>query len=83
MEAESRKDADAMLIAFNQKIGYKISGEDLIDFKIETLVVGESSKIKNKKKHIWVGQEHSKDGWMEQEEYLKIVHKNKKQQKNG
>lgn len=79
MEAESRIMADNMLVEFNRRIGGKISITDIIDLRIETLIVGESSKIKNKQKYIWVGKQNSKDGWMTEIEYLKIVIKNKKQ----
>lgn len=79
MEAESRSMADEMLIALNQRIGNKMDIKDLIDLRVESLVVGESSKIKNKKKHIWVGKDHTKDGWMLEDEFLKIVINNKKQ----
>jgi hypothetical protein len=80
MEAESRKLADEMLMSFNDRIGGGMDISDLIDVRIETLIVGESSKIKNKKKHIWVGTDNTRDGWMELDEYLQIVIKNKKQQ---
>lgn len=79
MEAESRSMADSMLVEFNRIIGNKISVHDIIDLRVETLIVGESSKIKKGIKHIWVGKENSKDGWMIEEEYLNIVIKNKKQ----
>ena len=80
MECRNRKEADSMLIAFNQKIGYKFTISDIIDVRVESLVVGKSSKIKNKIKHIWVGKNHSETGWITQEEYVKIVYNNKKQQ---
>lgn len=82
MEAENRQQADHFLRLFNEKIGGKITVNDIVDLRVETLVVGESSKIKNGKKMIWVGQEHSKDGWMDEDEYIEIVINNKKQ-RNG
>jgi len=79
MEATSRQEADNFLRIFNQKIGGKMRITDLLDLRVETLVVGESSKIKNGKKHIWVGTDYSQDGWMEEEKFLKIVINRKKQ----
>lgn len=83
MEAESRKKADQMLVELNHRVKGNLMVEDIVDVRVETLIVGESSKIKNGKKHIWVGTEHAKNGWLEIDEYLKIVIRNKKQQKNG
>ena len=80
MECSSRKEADSMLIAFNQKIGYKFNISDIEDVRVESLVVGQSSKIKDKKRQIWVGKNHSKTGWISQEEFAKIVYNKKKQQ---
>ena len=79
MECCSRKEADAMLIAFNQRIGYKFELSDIEDVRVESLVVGQSSKIKNKERHIWVGKSNSETGWMTQKEYAKIVYNAKKQ----
>lgn len=79
MEATSRKEADHFLRLFNQKIGNKMTVHDIIDLRVETLIVGESSKIKNGKKLIWVGTDNTKNGWMDEEKYLEIVINNKKQ----
>ena len=79
MECRSRKEADSMLIALNEKIGYKFNISNIVDVRVESLVVGESSKIKDKKRHIWVGKKATKTGWISQEEYVKIVYNNKKQ----
>jgi hypothetical protein len=83
MEAESRKMADQMLIQLNNKMGGSLKVSDIVDVRVETLIVGESSKIKDKKKHIWVGTEHTENGWLEQEKYLEIVINNKKQRNGG
>jgi hypothetical protein len=83
MEAESREIADKMLVSFNHKVGGNLSISNITDVRVQTLIVGESSKIKGGKKHIWVGQNYSNDGWMEEKKYLEIVINNKKQQKNG
>lgn len=53
--------------------------KDLTDLRVETLVIGVSKKVKDKKNYIWVGQNHSRDGWMLEEEYLKVVINNQKQ----
>lgn len=79
MEATSRQEADQFLMLFNEKIGGKITMHDIIDLRVETLVVGESSKIKNGKKLIWVGTDQTRDGWMDEAEYIEIVINNKKQ----
>ena len=79
IEAIGRKQADEILINLNIKSGNWMNIEDLIDLRIETLVIGVSKKIINKKNFIWVGQNNSKEGWITEEEYLKIVINNKKQ----
>jgi len=79
IEAESRKVADSLLINMNQKMGGWMNIKDLLDLRVETLVIGSSFKIKNKNKLIWVGTKYTSDGWMSEQEYLKIVIKNKKQ----
>ena len=79
MEAESRQMADSMLISLNQRVGGVMHIKDLYDLRVESLIVGTSSKIKNKKKHIWVGVNHTIDGWLEESEYKKVVNNNKKQ----
>jgi hypothetical protein len=79
MEAESRQVADGMLISLNQNVGGVMDIKDLYDLRVESLIIGTSFKIKNKKNHIWVGINHTKDGWIEEAEYLKIVNNDKKQ----
>ena len=61
------------------KMGNWMNIKDLLDLRIETLVIGVSKKILNKKNLIWVGLKNSKSGWISEEEYLKIVIRNKKQ----
>ena len=68
-----------MLIALNQKLGYKFDITNIEDVRVESLIVGESSKIKDKKRQIWVGKKATNSGWISQEEYVKIVYNNKKQ----
>lgn len=79
MEATCRQEADHYLRLLNERTGGQITIHDMKDLRVETLIVGESSKIKNGKKHIWVGTDYTKDGWMNEDEYLEIVIKNKKQ----
>lgn len=79
IEAISRKRADEILINLNIKMGNWMNIEDLFDLRIETLVIGVSKKVMNKKNYIWVGLNSAKDGWMLEDEYLKIVIRNKKQ----
>jgi len=83
MEATSRTKADEMLITLNQRLGLNLSIENITDVRIETLIIGESSKIKGGKKQIWVGTQNSNDGWMKEKDYLDIVNNNKKQSYNG
>lgn len=82
MEAKSRKVADQMLMELNERTGNYLTIDLIEDVRVETLVVGESSKIKSGKKMIWVGLDQTNDGWMKLSEYAKIVFNNKKQQKN-
>ena len=79
IEAISRKRADAILINLNAEMGNWMNIKDLLDLRVETLVIGVSKKIMNKKNLIWVGTNNTKNGWMNEEEYLKIVIRNKKQ----
>lgn len=79
IEAISRQRADAYLINLNVKMGNWMNIKDLLDLRIETLVIGVSNKTINKKKVIWVGSNSVEGGWMLEEEYLNIVIKNKKQ----
>ena len=79
IEAISRKRADVILINLNAEMGNWMNIKDLLDLRIETLVIGVSKKIMNKKNLIWVGTNNTKNGWMNEEEYLKIVIRNKKQ----
>ncbi len=53
--------------------------KDLLDLRIETLVIGVSKKVMDKKNYIWVGLNSTKNGWMLEDKYLEIVIRNKKQ----
>ena len=79
MEAESRQVADSMLISLNQKVGGVMDIKDLYDIRVESLIFGTSSKIKDKKNHIWVGLNNTLDGWIDEAEYIKVVNNTKKQ----
>jgi hypothetical protein len=79
IEAESRQVADGLLISLNQRVGGVMDVKDLYDLRVESLIIGTSFKIKNKKNHIWVGLNNTIDGWLEESEYLKVVNNNEKQ----
>lgn len=79
MEAESRQVADSMLISLNQKVGGIMDVKDLYDIRVESLIIGTSSKMKNKKNHIWVGTNHTSDGWINEAEYIRVVNNKEKQ----
>lgn len=79
IEADNRNTADSILINLNQKMGNWMNIKDLSDLRVETLVIGISTKVKENKKYIWVGENNHKGGWMIEEEYLKIVINNQKQ----
>lgn len=75
MEAYTKDLADKMLSLLPEKSGVKIDLSLLEDFKIEMPLTGISKRIRFGKTYIWVGLNHSVDGWMENEEYLKKVTK--------
>lgn len=79
IEAESRNKADSILISLNNKSGSWMKMNDLVDMRIESLVIGVSNKKIKEKNYIWVGKKYTHNGWMEEEKYLKIVINNKKQ----
>ena len=83
IEAESRNVADSILISLNNKSGNWLSINDLVDLRIESLVIGVSNKKIKDKNYIWVGKKYTQNGWMEEEQYLKIVINNKKQHNEG
>jgi hypothetical protein len=72
MEAESRLQADQMMQELKERSKVPISVKDLIDIRVETPIVGISKRKKKGNEFIWVGLEHTPDGWLLQSEYDKI-----------
>lgn len=68
MEAYSREDADAMLQQLNKKTK-ALDMSMLIDTKIEMPIMGISKRKRMGKTYIWVGNDYSTDGWMEETEF--------------
>ncbi len=78
MEAESKNDADQMLVELQYKSKTPIDINRLIDVRVETPIAGISTRKRNDISYVWVGKEYTRNGWLEQEEYDKINNLNKK-----
>jgi len=76
MEAENRAIADDMLRELAKKPKVNIDFAKLQDIRMETPIVGISKKTRKEVDYIWVGKEHTSDGWMEKQEF-ESVNKNK------
>jgi hypothetical protein len=72
MEAEDRYIAYEMLKQLSFKSQTKIDMNKLEDVRIETPLIGISTKNRNSLNYTWVGKENTSDGWLETEEYNKI-----------
>jgi hypothetical protein len=72
MEAETRLQADQMMQELKQRSKVPISVKDLIDIRVETPIIGISKRKKKGNEFVWVGIEHTTDGWLLQSEYDKI-----------
>ena len=72
MEAETRLQADQMMQELKERSKVPISVKDLIDIRVETPIIGISKRKKKGNEFIWVGLEHTTDGWLLQSEYDKI-----------
>jgi hypothetical protein len=72
MEAETRLQADQMMQELKERSKVPISVKDLIDIRVETPIVGISKRKRKGNEYIWVGLEHTTDGWLLQSEYDKI-----------
>lgn len=72
MEAETRLQADQMMQELKERSKVPISVKDLIDIRVETPIIGISKRKKKGNEFIWVGLEHTTDGWLLQTEYDKI-----------
>lgn len=72
MEAESRLHADQMMQELKERTQISFSPKDLEDVRVETPIVGISVRKKNGNQFVWVGKEHTQDGWLLKSEYDKI-----------
>ena len=76
MESETRANADDMLRELATKPKVDIDFKKLQDIRIETPIVGISTKNRKGIDYTWVGKEHSSNGWMETQEF-ETINKNK------
>jgi hypothetical protein len=76
MESETRAIADDMLRELATKPKVDIDFKKLQDIRIETPIVGISTKNRKGIDYTWVGKEHSSNGWMETQEFA-TINKNK------
>jgi hypothetical protein len=72
MEAEDRFMAYEMLKQLSFKSQTKIDMSKLEDMRIETPLVGITTKKRNGVDFTWVSKEYTSDGWLETEEYKRI-----------
>lgn len=72
MEAESRLQADQMMQELKERTQISFGAKDLEDVRVETPIVGISKRKKGGNELVWVGREHTSDGWLLQSEYDKI-----------
>jgi hypothetical protein len=78
MEAESKNDADQMLVDLQYKSQISIDFNKLLDVRVETPIVGISTRKRKGKEFVWVSKEYTSDGWLEKQEYDRINNLNKK-----
>ena len=78
MEAENKNDADQMLVDLQYKSQTSIDFNKLVDVRVETPIVGISTRKRKGNELIWVGKEYTSDGWLEKQEYDRINNLNKK-----
>lgn len=78
MEAENKNDADQMLVELQYKSQTSIDFNKLVDVRVETPIVGISTRKRKGKEFVWVSKEYTSDGWLEKEEYDRINNLNKK-----
>jgi len=78
MEAENKTDADQMIVQLQYKSQTSIDFNKLVDVRVETPIVGISTRKRKGKDFVWVGKEYTSDGWLEKEEYDRINNLNKK-----
>ena len=78
MEAENKNEADKMLVELQYKSNTPIDINRLIDVRVETPIVGISTRKRKGNDFVWVGKEYTSDGWLLKEEYERINNLNKK-----
>ena len=78
MEAENRTKADEMIISLQYKSQTPIDFTKLIDIRVETPIVGISTRKRKGNEYVWVGKEYTSDGWLLKDEYDRINNLNKK-----
>lgn len=78
MEAENKNKADEMLVELQYKSNTPIDISRLIDVRVETPIVGISTRKRKGNEFVWVGKEYTSDGWILKEEYDRINNLNKK-----
>jgi hypothetical protein len=81
MEAEDRYVAYEMLKQLSFKAQTKIDMSKLEDMRVETPLVGISTKIRDGTNYTWVGKQYTNNGWLETEEFNRI--QELKKQQNG
>jgi hypothetical protein len=67
-----------MLVDLQYKSQTSIDFNKLVDVRVETPIVGISTRKRKGNEFIWVGKEYTSDGWLEKEEYDRINNLNKK-----
>lgn len=72
MEAENKTDADQMIVQLQYKSQTSIDFNKLVDVRVETPIVGISTRKRKGNDFVWVGKEYTSDGWLEKEEYDRI-----------
>lgn len=78
MEAESKNDADQMLVELQYKSQTAIDFKKLVDVRVETPIAGISTRKRKGNNFVWVGKEYTRDGWLLKEEYEQINNLNNK-----
>ena len=72
MEAENRYVAYDMLKELSFKSQVPIDMKKLEDMRVETPIIGISKKKRGGQDYVWVGKDHSANGWMLQSEFEQI-----------
>ncbi len=78
MEARSRSEARALLDIVMPKLPVEYHDAKIVGESVIVPLKGVSSKSVGGKKYIWVGEDKTANGWMEENEYKEIIKKYKK-----